>query len=156
MFRSLAAILAALVLAPVATLAQTPAPEPVQVMVIAAPHLDNPGRDVHNAHIDPVTTPQKQAELARIAEDLARFRPTAVAIERVAPDQATLIDPVFAEYRPDWLPTRPDERIQIGVNGSQVTLHGLVHSWAESRAVEKAAWSVPGVASVANDLIVLD
>ncbi|MDR6536788.1 BON domain-containing protein [Variovorax soli] len=51
---------------------------------------------------------------------------------------------------------RESERLQIGVSGSQVTLHGLVHSWAESRAVEKAAWSVPGVTSVANDLIVLD
>lgn len=111
MLKVLAAV-AALVL-PTAALAQAPTPEPVQIMILSVPHLDNPGRDVHNASIDPVTTPEKQAQLARIAEDLARFRPTAVAIERVAPDQATLIDPVFADYRPDWLLTRPDERVQI-------------------------------------------
>lgn len=114
MLKILAAV-AALFL-PTAALAQTaaPAPEPVQVMVLAVPHLDNPGRDVHNAVIDPVTTPGKQAQLARIAEDLARFRPTAVALERVASDPSTMVDPQFSDYRPDWLLSRPDERVQIG------------------------------------------
>lgn len=109
------AALAALVL-PTAAVAQTPPPqpEPVQVMVLAVPHLDNPGRDVHNATIDPVTTPEKQAQLARIADDLARFRPTAIALESMAPDTSTMIDPHFAQYRPDWLLSRADERIQIG------------------------------------------
>src|SRR5690606_18367510 len=96
LFRSkILAAVAALAL-PTAALAQAPEPEPVQVMVLAVPHLDNPGRDVHNARIDPVTTPQKQAELARIAEDLARFRPTAVAIESVAADPSTMVDDRFA------------------------------------------------------------
>ncbi|HYC73228.1 DUF5694 domain-containing protein [Brevundimonas sp.] len=99
---------------PAAALAQTPTPEPVQVMVLAVPHLDNPGQDVHNATIDPVTTPEKQAQLARVAEDLARFRPTAIAIERVAADPSTMVDPQFADYRPDWLLSRADERVQIG------------------------------------------
>jgi len=107
------AALAALAL-PTAALAQAPEPEPVQVMVLAVPHLDNPGRDVHNARIDPVTTPQKQAELARIAEDLARFRPTAIAIESVAADPSTMIDDRFAAYTPDWLLSDADERVQIG------------------------------------------
>lgn len=107
------AALAALAL-PAAAVAQTPAPEPVQIMVLGVPHLDNPGRDVHNATMDPVTTPDKQAQLARIAEDLARFRPTAIAIERVAPDPSTMVDPQFADYSPDWLMSRPDERVQIG------------------------------------------
>lgn len=94
--------------------AQTPAPEPIQVMVLGVPHLDNPGRDLNNARIDPVTTPEKQAQLARIAEDLAHFSPTAIAIERVAPDPSTMVDPRFAEYLPDWLLSQPDERVQIG------------------------------------------
>ena len=78
---------------PSVALAQAPEPEPIQVMVLGVPHLDNPGRDVNNARIDPVTTPDKQAQLAQIAEDLARFRPTAIAIERVAPDPSTMVDP---------------------------------------------------------------
>lgn len=116
MLRILAAV-AALAL-PLGAQAQaqtpSPAPEPIQVMVLGVPHLDNPGRDMNNARIDPVTTPEKQAQLARIAADLARFRPTAVAIERVAPDPSTMIDAQFADYRPDWLASRPDERVQIG------------------------------------------
>lgn len=107
------AVLAALAL-PAAALARTPEPELVQVMVLGVPHLDNPGRDVHNAAIDPVTTPDKQVQLARIADDLARFGPTAIAIERVAPDPSTMVDPQFADYSPDWLLSRPDERVQIG------------------------------------------
>ena len=112
MLKILAAV-AALVL-PTAALAQAPEPEPVRVMVLGVPHLDNPGRDVHNATIDPVTTPEKQAQLARIADDLARFRPTAIAIESVAPDPSTMLDSRFAGYSPDWLLSRPDERVQIG------------------------------------------
>ncbi|HZW15906.1 MAG TPA: DUF5694 domain-containing protein [Brevundimonas sp.] len=112
MLKILAAV-AALVL-PTAAFAQAPAPEPVQVMVLGVPHLDNPGQDVHNAVIDPVTTPEKQAQLARIAQDLARFRPTAIALERVAPDSSTMVDPHFADFSSDWLLSRPDERVQIG------------------------------------------
>jgi osmotically-inducible protein OsmY len=51
---------------------------------------------------------------------------------------------------------READRIQIVVNGSQVTLRGKVHSWAEFNAVQGAAWSAPGVTSVINDLVVQD
>ena len=114
MLKILAAVAAAALAFPSVALAQAPEPEPIQVMVLGVPHLDNPGRDVNNARIDPVTTPDKQAQLAQIAEDLARFRPTAIAIERVAPDPSTMVDPRFAEYQPDWLLSQPDERVQIG------------------------------------------
>ena len=107
------AALAALAL-PTVAMAQMPAQEPVQVMVLAVPHLDNPGRDLNNATIDPVTTPEKQAQLAWIAEDLARFRPTAIAIEFWPPDPSTMIDVGFQNFQPEWLLSRPDERVQIG------------------------------------------
>ncbi|NDZ18439.1 OsmY domain-containing protein [Variovorax sp. WS11] len=51
---------------------------------------------------------------------------------------------------------RESDRIQISVDGSKVALRGSVHSFAESYAVQNAAWSVPGVTSVENDLVVLD
>ncbi|OUM00916.1 BON domain-containing protein [Variovorax sp. JS1663] len=51
---------------------------------------------------------------------------------------------------------RESDRIDISVAGSQVTLRGQVHSYAEYDAVRNAAWSVPGVASVINDLQVRD
>ena len=114
MLKALAA-LAALLL-PTAALAQAaaPEPEPVQVMVLGTYHMSNPGQDLHNAHIDPVTTPEKQAELEAVAEALARFRPTAVAVERIAPDQSTLLDPRYPAFTPADLLTNPDERVQVG------------------------------------------
>ena len=51
---------------------------------------------------------------------------------------------------------RESDRIQIAVDGSKVTLRGNVHSFAEFNAAQNAAWSVPGVASVANHLVVQD
>jgi len=112
MLRILAAV-AALVL-PTAALAQTPEPEPVEVMILGTYHMGNPGQDVHNARIDPVTTPEKQAQLEAVAEGLARFRPTAVAVERIARDQSTMLDHRYPAFTPADLLTNPDERVQLG------------------------------------------
>jgi osmotically-inducible protein OsmY len=49
---------------------------------------------------------------------------------------------------------REARRVEIAVDGSQVTLHGKVHSWAERAAVQGAAWSAPGVSTVVNNLVV--
>lgn len=107
------AALAALAL-PTAVLAQTPAPEPVEVMILGTYHFDNPGRDLHNARIDSVLTPDKQAQLEAVAEALIRFRPTAVAVERVAADHTTMLDHRYPAFTPADLLTNADERVQIG------------------------------------------
>ncbi|SFS76342.1 DUF5694 domain-containing protein [Brevundimonas viscosa] len=112
MLKMLAA-LAALVL-PTAALAQTPGPERIEVMILGSYHMSNPGQDVHNARIDPVTTPEKQAQLEAVAGALARFRPTAVAVERIARDQTTMLDHRYPEFTPADLLTNPDERVQLG------------------------------------------
>lgn len=49
---------------------------------------------------------------------------------------------------------REARRLAISVDGSQVTLRGVVHSWAERDAVQGAAWATPGVSVVVNDLLV--
>jgi osmotically-inducible protein OsmY len=49
---------------------------------------------------------------------------------------------------------REARRIEVHVDGSQVTLRGNVHSWAERKAAQGAAWSAPGVAAVINNLTV--
>ena len=51
---------------------------------------------------------------------------------------------------------RESDRIQISVDGSKVALRGRVHSFTDYYAVRNAAWSVPGVSSVENDLVVQD
>lgn len=112
MLKILAAV-AALAL-PTAALAQAPQPEPVEVMILGTYHFGNPGQDLHNARVDPVTTPEKQAQLKAVAEGLARFRPTAVAVERIARDQSTLLDHRYPAFTPADLLTNPDERVQLG------------------------------------------
>jgi hyperosmotically inducible protein len=39
-------------------------------------------------------------------------------------------------------------------SGNKVVLEGAVDTWSERRAVEDAAWSVPGVASVEDRLTI--
>ena len=89
-------------------------PEPIRVMIVGSYHFDNPGLDLNNARIAPVTTPEKQAELAAMAERLARFNPTVVAVERVAADPDTLLDQVYPRFDAAMLAWNADERVQIG------------------------------------------
>lgn len=49
---------------------------------------------------------------------------------------------------------REAKHLRIQVNGSRVTLHGTVHSWAERHAAVGAAWSAPGVSTVVDDLAI--
>ena len=114
MFRLLAAALAALLLPAVALAQTTPEAAPVEVMILGTYHFDNPGQDLHNARVDPVTTVEKQAELEAVAEALSRFRPTAIAVERVARDQGTLLDHRYPAFTPADLLTDADERVQVG------------------------------------------
>lgn len=86
---------------------------PVEVMVLGTYHFANPGQDKVNAQIDPVTTPAKQAQLEQVAERLAAFKPTVIAVERVARDQATLLDHRYPEFTRADLLKNPDERVQI-------------------------------------------
>jgi osmotically-inducible protein OsmY len=44
--------------------------------------------------------------------------------------------------------------IEIKVNGSEVTLKGTVHSWAEREEAEHTVWSIPGITSVDNQIAV--
>jgi len=48
--------------------------------------------------------------------------------------------------------TVDSEKIEITVEGSKVILTGKVHSYAEKRDAESAAWMAPGVNSVQNNI----
>lgn len=45
-------------------------------------------------------------------------------------------------------------QIDVETTNGKVVLRGRVHSWAEIDAARRAAWSVPGVTEVENDLVV--
>jgi len=44
--------------------------------------------------------------------------------------------------------------IKVEANGNAVILRGSVRSWAEHEEAERAAWAVPGVAAVDNQVVV--
>jgi Family of unknown function (DUF5694) len=118
MIRSLAVSLIALVAFAPSALASPPAEPPIQVMVLGVYHFDNPGRDIHNAKVDDVTTPRRQAELADVATRLAGFKPTRIALEA----QVDAPDLTYAKYRafkPADLSKNRDERVQLGFRVAQ-------------------------------------
>ncbi|MEO8673671.1 MAG: BON domain-containing protein [Tahibacter sp.] len=45
-------------------------------------------------------------------------------------------------------------RINVGVDGTDVTLSGSVHSWSEHDLAKRSAWNTPGVTRVVDNLIV--
>lgn len=75
MLRSL--ILSILCLASVGVRAETPIP----VLLVGTYHMDNPGLDRINVDAADVLAPERQAQLDAVVDGLARFAPTAVAVE---------------------------------------------------------------------------
>ena len=114
--QALAAALAlALLPAGRAAAAAPPAPEApavVQVMVLGTFHFANPGLDLSNVSADDPTTPRRQAELARLADALARFRPTRIMVERLGPGPG-YETPGYPKFREADLLTDRDEAVQI-------------------------------------------
>ncbi|MCV2371314.1 BON domain-containing protein [Roseateles oligotrophus] len=68
--------------------------------------------------------------------------------------QVTTPSDVGARIRTALIRQAADEAkgIEVDVKGATVTLRGKVHSWAERSAAYTAAWSVPGISTVLNEL----
>ena len=49
---------------------------------------------------------------------------------------------------------RESDGVTVSVSGSEVTLTGQVHSWAEKLAASSAAWCAPGVTQVRDSLVI--
>jgi Family of unknown function (DUF5694) len=105
-----------------------PASEPVQVMVLGTYHFGNPGLDINNMKSDSVLTPQRQRELERVADALAKFRPTHVMVEMQgkAPDLAI---PEYQRFNAAMLSSDANEIVQIGYRTARraglASVHGI-------------------------------
>lgn len=86
------------------------ADEPARVLIVGTYHLSNPGQDLHNVQSVDVTTPERQAELQAIADALARFEPTVVAIEW----PADIADARYRQYLDGSLAPSSSEAVQLG------------------------------------------
>lgn len=92
---------------------RTPAQRPT-MLVLGSAHFDNPGRDVVNIKVEDVLAPARQAEIAKVVEELAAFRPNIVAVEWPSHDQNKL-DARYRDYREGRYKLSRDERDQLGL-----------------------------------------
>lgn len=84
------------------------------LMLVGSPHFANYGHDVNNNTVPDVMSAHRQAEMARVVQALAAFRPTKVAVEIQAERQ----DKLTAKYRSFVAGTyqlRSDEYEQLGM-----------------------------------------
>ena len=84
-----------------------------EVMILGTYHMANPGHDMHNFKADDVLTDKRQRELAAIADALAKFKPTLVAVEADSDDTAFKLSK-YHEYLAGELPESRNEVVQVG------------------------------------------
>jgi hypothetical protein len=94
--------------------ANAQAARPPELLILGLPHFGNPGRDIANSHVEDVRTAARQREIDAVVTGLARFRPTRVAVEWPAEEQAKL-DRRYADYRAGRYKLTTNEVDQIGL-----------------------------------------
>lgn len=102
-----------------------PAPR-VEVLVLGTYHMANPGRDIFNTQADDVLSPKRQAEMAELVAVLKTFRPTKIAVERMAGDQR--IEKDYAAYVAGTHQLTRNEIEQIGFRLAKELGHAKVHA----------------------------
>ncbi|CAN5563069.1 hypothetical protein BH24DEI1_BH24DEI1_09830 [soil metagenome] len=84
-----------------------------KVLVLGNYHFANPGRDVVKVQVADVLSPEKQAEILEVANALARFQPTKIAVEEDPSSEAELAS-LYTAYRAGTHPLGPNETQQLG------------------------------------------
>jgi Family of unknown function (DUF5694) len=100
---------------------------PIEVMIVGAYHMGNPGLDVNNAKVDSVLTPEKQKQLVEAVNRLAKFKPNKIAVEMIAnrPDMTTTD---FDKFTPISLTTDANEIAQIAYRLANQLGHKVVYA----------------------------
>jgi hypothetical protein len=84
------------------------------LLVVGVAHFDNPGRDVVNPIVDDVLSVTRQAQIERVVEQLAFFRPTYIAVEWPKSEQVGL-DARYQDYREGRYQLTRSETDQFGL-----------------------------------------
>lgn len=92
------------------------APEgpPIEVVVLGTFHFANPGQDIANIQVDDVLAPKRQAEIARIRDGLARFKPTKIAVEAQRRQPGTNFSERYPLFRAGKMEPSANEVVQLG------------------------------------------
>ncbi len=108
-------------------LAQDTAPaKPAEVLVLGLYHFGNPGLDVVKTEIADMLSVEKQAEIAAVIDGLARFEPTAIAVEQ-RPETADRLDARYQAYRAGEEELTRNERQQLGFRLAAQFEHERLH-----------------------------
>lgn len=91
----------------------SPVPAPVQVLVLGVFHFANPNADYAQFQGVDVLTPARQQEIQAVVAQLARFRPTKIALERV-PSESDSINADYQRYLAGTFPLTRNEIHQLG------------------------------------------
>lgn len=92
------------------TQAQAAPPAEIDVMIVGNFHMSNPGKDLLNAKVDDVLSPERQAQIKSVNAALAKFRPTKIAAEW----PAKLASEIYTKYRAGTLKPQRNEVVQLG------------------------------------------
>jgi len=84
------------------------------LLLIGSPHFANHFRDVSNTKVPEVLSPQRQAEIARVAAALLAFHPTKVAVE-VSRDKQEQLSSNYRAYLAGTYTLTSEEADQIGM-----------------------------------------
>jgi hypothetical protein len=85
-----------------------------EVMILGTYHMANPGHDLHNLKADDVLVDKRQRELGAVADALAKFKPTLVAVEADTDNGAPAKLAKYHDYLAGTLPESRNEVVQIG------------------------------------------
>ncbi|MFD2366351.1 DUF5694 domain-containing protein [Pseudoduganella sp. GCM10020061] len=104
-----------------------PAEERPQLMLVGVPHFANHGLDVLNMQVPDVLEPQRQKEVEAVVAALAAFKPTKVAVEWNAANQAKL-DQRYNAYRAGTYQLTRDETDQLALRVAARLGHARVYA----------------------------
>jgi hypothetical protein len=116
----------------------TAADAPVEVMVLGTYHFVNSGKDGFAVDADDVTSPRRQADLERLTDALAGWKPDRVLVEWQYPQPFTV--PEYKAFTPDQLGSKRNEVIQIGFRLARRLGHDEVFGFNEQPGAGEAPY----------------
>ncbi|HKH48297.1 MAG TPA: DUF5694 domain-containing protein [Thermoanaerobaculia bacterium] len=124
-----AALALLLVLAlPASAWTQQPAVRPAraQVLVLGTYHFANPNRDYVKTNVDDHLSEKRQAQIQTVADLLAKFKPTKIALEVTAGDER--LQRRYEAYLAGEYTLRANESDQIGLRLAKMLGHPRVYA----------------------------
>lgn len=102
-----------------------------QILLLGTYHFDNPNLDAFNMETDDVLSPKRQSEVQAVAEALAKFQPTKIALEQPV-DRADALNKRYREFREQAAQGIPSESrneiFQIGFRLADMLNHEQVYA----------------------------